>query len=139
MGLRPEGKTMGTQENIDLVRRGYEAFSSGDMTTLGPLFAKDAVWSTPGSGAVAGVSNGRDAILARFGELFTRSHGTLTVNVTELMAADGRVVALQHVHGERDGKVLDENQVNVFTVEDGVVREVEQFLPDSAADDAFWE
>src|SRR3954469_9242517 len=106
MGLRPEGKTMGTQENIDLVRRGYAAFSSGDMTTLGPLFAEDAVWNSPGTGPISGPSKGRDGILATFGELFTRSHGTFTVNLTELMGADSRVVALQHAHGERDGKVL---------------------------------
>jgi uncharacterized protein len=139
MSLRPEGKTMGTQENIDLVRRGYEAFSTGDMTTLGPLFAEDAVWNSPGTGAISGPSEGRDAILATFGEIFTRSHGTFTVNVTEFMGGDDRVVALHHVHGERDGKVLDEDQVNVFMIEDGVVREVQQFVHDSAADDAFWE
>ena len=130
---------MGTQENIALVRRGYDAFSSGDMATLGQLFAEDAVWNSPGTGVISGPSEGRDAILATFGELFTRSNGTFTVKATEFMGGDQRVVALHHVHGERDGKVLDEDQVNVFTIEDGVVHEVQQFVADSAADDAFWE
>jgi ketosteroid isomerase-like protein len=130
---------MGTQENIALVRRGYDAFSSGDMTTLGQLFAEDAVWNSPGTGVISGRSEGRDAILATFGELFTRSNGTFKVNVTEFMGGDQRVVALHHAHGERDGKVLDEDQVNVFMIEDGVVHEVQQFVADSAADDAFWQ
>ena len=49
---------MGTQENIALVRRGYDAFSSGDMATLGQLFAEDAVWNSPGTGVISGRERG---------------------------------------------------------------------------------
>lgn len=45
---------MGAQEDAALVRRGYEAFSTGDMDTLRELFAEDAVWHTGGSGPLAG-------------------------------------------------------------------------------------
>ena len=34
---------MGAKENADLVRRGYEAFSAGDMTALTDLFS----WKMP--------------------------------------------------------------------------------------------
>ena len=37
---------MGAQEDVALVRRGYEAFSAGDMDTLRDLFTEDAVWRT---------------------------------------------------------------------------------------------
>ncbi|GGI03263.1 hypothetical protein GCM10007170_46820 [Arthrobacter liuii] len=33
---------MGTTENVDLVRRGYEAFNAGDMTSLSEMFAEHA-------------------------------------------------------------------------------------------------
>jgi ketosteroid isomerase-like protein len=39
---------MGSGDNADLVRRGYAAFSTGDMATLSELFASDAVWHVPG-------------------------------------------------------------------------------------------
>jgi ketosteroid isomerase-like protein len=34
---------MSAQDNLELVRRGYTAFSTGDMATLSGLFAEDAV------------------------------------------------------------------------------------------------
>ena len=33
--------------NEDLIRRGYDAFSSGDMDTLRELFHPDIVWHAP--------------------------------------------------------------------------------------------
>jgi ketosteroid isomerase-like protein len=34
--------------NEDLIRRGYDAFSRGDMDTLRALFHPDIVWHAPG-------------------------------------------------------------------------------------------
>jgi hypothetical protein len=59
---------MGSADNADLVRRGYAAFSTGDIAALSELFADDAVWHVPGSGSLSGAKHGRDAILMFFGE-----------------------------------------------------------------------
>ena len=67
---------MGPQENAELVRRGYAAFSTGDMATLNELFTEDAVWHVPGSGPMSGPKKGRGAILAYFGEIMTGTAGT---------------------------------------------------------------
>ena len=40
--------------NEDLVRRGYEAFATGDMATLNEFFADDVVWHAPGRNELAG-------------------------------------------------------------------------------------
>src|ERR1017187_9647570 len=79
---------MGSEENANLVRRGYAAFSTGDMATLSGLFADDAVWHVPGSGSLSGAKRGRDAILAFFGELFTRSGGTIKVTLHDVIGGD---------------------------------------------------
>ena len=34
--------------NEDLIRRGYDAFSRGDMDTLRELYHPDIVWHAPG-------------------------------------------------------------------------------------------
>jgi ketosteroid isomerase-like protein len=129
---------MGAQENLELVRGGYAAFSTGDMATLNGLFAEDAVWHTAGSGVMSGPRHGRDAILAYFGELMARSGGTFTVTLLDLAGSDERVYALQHTHGEREGKVIDRDAVNIFHVSDGVVTEVGEFFQDTEESDAFW-
>jgi ketosteroid isomerase-like protein len=129
---------MSVDGNIELVRSGFAAFSTGDMATLNGLFAEDAVWNMAGSGVISGPKQGRDAILAFFGELMERSNGTFTVNLLDLAASDQGVYALQHAHAEREGKVIDRDAVNVFHIRDGVVTEVTEFFQDTGETDAFW-
>ena len=47
-----------TDANEELVRQGYAAFASGDMETLGSLYAPDAVHVATGSSPVAGSTAG---------------------------------------------------------------------------------
>jgi len=126
------------QENVELVKRGYAAFSAGDMATLNDLFADDAVWNSAGSGVMSGPKQGRGAILAYFGELMTRSGGTFGVNLLDIVGGDEHVFALQHSHAEREGKVIDQNAVNVFHIVDGVVQDVQDFYRDTKLTDDFW-
>src|SRR5256885_1865986 len=50
---------MGADENLAIVRRGYEAFKKGDMETLTELFDEGAGWHAPGRGSLAGDHGGR--------------------------------------------------------------------------------
>ncbi|MET3922781.1 nuclear transport factor 2 family protein [Arthrobacter sp. UYEF20] len=129
---------MGTVENAELVRRGYEAFSAGDMATLSEIFAEDAVWHVAGNGALSGRKEGRDAILAYFGELGTRSEGKLKVTVQDIVAGDNHTVALQHNKAESNGRTLDTDGAIAFQVRDGKIAEGREFFADTAQGDAFW-
>lgn len=129
---------MGSQENAALVRRGYEAFIAGDMATLNELFAEDAVWHVPGSGELSGAKQGREAIMGFFGELMTRSSGTLKVTLRDVIGGEDHTIGLNGNHAERNNKVLDQDAVLVFQLRDGRVREVQQFFEDTAATDEFW-
>jgi hypothetical protein len=70
---------------------------------------------------MSGPKQGRDAILGFFGEVAARSGGTFSATLLDLQGGDERVYTLQHLHGERDGKVPDQDDVNVFTVVNGKV------------------
>ena len=79
-----------TDANEDLVRRGYQAFSEGDMETLSSLYAPDAVHVATGNSPVSGEYRGVDAILAYYGTLFELSDGTFwsgSANVVVTLAA----------------------------------------------------
>jgi ketosteroid isomerase-like protein len=129
---------MGTAENVELVRRGYEAFNAGDMATLSDLFAEDAVWHAAGSGVLSGTKEGRDAILAYFGELGARTQGSFQANVQEIVGGEKHTVAIQQTHGEGNGKTLDMPTVVTFVVRDGKVAEGREFFQDTAKADDFW-
>lgn len=129
---------MGTQENVELIRRGYEAFDAGDVATLRELFAEDAVWYVAGNGVLSGTKHGREAILAYFGELATRSNGSFKVTVQELIGGDNHIVGLQHNHAETNGKTLDTDGALTFQIRDGKITEGREFFDDTAQGDAFW-
>ncbi len=48
-----------------------------------------------------------------------------------------RVVAIERIHAESQGKRVDEMNVNVFVVNDGLVHEVIEFSRDTAKNDEF--
>ena len=129
---------MGSQENAELVQRGYAAFSAGDMATLNELFTDDAVWHVPGSGPMSGPKKGRGAILAYFGEIMTGTAGTATVTVQDVIGGDDHTIGLHHNHAERHNKVNDQDAVLVFKIRDGRVTEVQEFHEDTARSDEFW-
>jgi ketosteroid isomerase-like protein len=130
---------MGTAEDVELVRRGFAAFSAGDMATMTELLADDAVWYVPGSGSLSGTKRGRDEILSFFGELATRSGGTLVVTLDEVIGGDNHTVALNRNKASRDGRTLEQNAVIVFQLRDGRVAEARQFFEDTASNDEFWD
>ena len=60
---------MTADENAAIIRRGYAAFNSGDMSGLTEIFDKGAVWHVPGRSSLANDYQGRDAAFAYFGRL----------------------------------------------------------------------
>jgi ketosteroid isomerase-like protein len=130
---------MGATDDVEVVRRGYAAFSAGDMATLNELFTDDAVWHVPGTGTLSGSKQGRDAILSFFGQLMSQSGGTLKVMLDDVVGGDDHTVAMSRNQAARDTRTLDQQAVIVFTLRDGRVTEARQFFDDTALNDAFWD
>jgi ketosteroid isomerase-like protein len=129
---------MGSEENAALVRRGYEAFSAGDMDTLIGLFTEDARWHAAGNGAISGVKQGRDEILAYFGELGSRSNGSMKVTVEDIAVGDRYTVGVHSASAERNGKTMDQRQAILFTISDGKITEGVEMAEDTAVVAEFW-
>ena len=129
---------MGAQENADLVRRGYKAFSAGDMDTLTTLFSDDAIWHVTGHAGLAGDKKGRDQVFGYFGELVSGSGGTLKITLHDVIGGTDHTIGLHHDDAERNGRVLDHNVVLIFHIDNDQITEVWEFHEDQAANDAFW-
>jgi ketosteroid isomerase-like protein len=122
----------------ELVRRGYDAFSTGDMQTLREVLSPDIVWHSPGRSQLAGDYGGVDAVLGFFGRTMELTGGTFRVDVHDVVAKDEHVVGLHAVTAEREGRTLRDQNVLVFHVRDGRASEVWQFWADQYAADAFF-
>lgn len=124
--------------NEELVRRGYEAFLSGDMATLNDLFADDIVWHAPGRNQLAGDYRGKEEVLATFAKVFELTGGTFKLEIHDVLANDTHAVVLAKATGEREGMKLDDNSVQVFHISDGKVTEQWLYPGDGYANDQFW-
>ena len=125
-------------DNATLVREGYGAFASGNMGLLAELFA-DAAWNHRNPDRFGGVKRGFDQIGAFFGESAQLTEGTLKVDPRAVLAEGDTVAVIAHMSGSRpDGRRLDDMQVHVFTIRDGRVATVDQYVGDPEAVEAFW-
>jgi ketosteroid isomerase-like protein len=124
--------------NEELVRRGYEAFGAGDMATLNELFADDIVWHAPGRNQLAGTYRGKDEVFGTFKKVAELSGGTFKLDIHAILADDEHAVVLARATGEREGRTLDDNSVQVFHIKDGKVTEQWLHPGDAHASDEFW-
>lgn len=130
---------MAEHEHIALVRRGYEAFSQGDMKTLSEIIAKDATHHVPGTHSLAGDCKGLDAILGYYQALGTESAGSFRVELQHLFA-DGRghVMSVHRGTAERAGKSLDAMGGIMFRIVGDKVTDLDECVEDLEAVDEFW-
>ena len=130
---------MGSDQNVAIMQRAYDAFNTGDMNTLTELFDESAVWHLPGRSSMADDYQGRDATLAYFGQLAQKTGGTFRAKLERLTAAgEDRVVGIQRSTAERDGKHLDVADCIVFQLKDGRVTDGREHFEDLYAWDEFW-
>jgi uncharacterized protein len=103
---------MSEQENKELIKRGYEAFSAGDLETVLSLFDDDIEWVQPGQSAVSGTFHGKTEVAEQFGRMAEKG---LTVRLDRLVAEGDTVVAITQVSaGGETGEDAD-----VFTIRNG--------------------
>lgn len=129
---------MSAAENEALVRRIFDSFARREGFALRGLFAEDAVWSVSGRGVMAGVSHGREEIFGFLGRLAKETNGTYGSELIDVLASDERAAALYRARGTRGERTLELDQVLLFTIEDGLVREVVALPSDSDAFEEFW-
>jgi uncharacterized protein len=136
--LRPP-RRRDAEGDAALIRRAYRAIAKQDLYLLRTLFTDDAVWRVPGESVVAGTHEGPEAIAEMFGKLRDKTDGTVWLDLHDVAASRDHVVALQRVRARRNTRTLEAQQLVVFHVHGGMIREV--WGPVSmtqSKDDAFW-
>ena len=116
---------MSAQGNAEAMRKGYEAFSRGDMDALrNELFSPDIVWHQGGRNQTSGDYRGTDAVLGLFGKLSELTDGTFQVEVHDVLASEEHAVVLARVRAQRAGKTLEHGEYShVCHLQDGKLSE----------------
>jgi len=125
--------------DVDVVRRVYAAFATGDLEELEQCFARDAVWHEPGNNIYSGDRMGwpeiRDEVFALLGPL---SRGAFRAELVDIAVGQEYVVAIHRGQGEHNGRILDSLSFQVFRVVRGRIQEVWSNYANQAEVDAFW-
>lgn len=130
---------MAEHPHAALIRKGYEAFSRGDMDTLRGMMTSDCTQHVPGSHGLSGDFKGVEAVLGYYGQLAAQTDGTFRVELQQLFV-DGRghVMSVHRVTGERAGRKLDQAGGIVFRLLGDKITDLDECFEDPAATDAFW-
>jgi len=122
-----------------LIRRGYDAFSRGDMDALRGMMTGDCTHHVPGSHPLSGDFKGLDSITDMYGRLFSETAGTLQVELRNVLV-DGRghAVAMHRSTAVRKGKHLEEDGCIVFRIVGDKITDLDECVQDMDTSDDFW-
>jgi uncharacterized protein len=121
-----------SQENVDLVRRVYEADDRGDLTAVFAAYDPEIEWHVPG---LASPELGFDPVyvghdgVRTFWRLWLSAWETTTFDYHEFIDAGEHVVVVQSQRnrGRTSGIELEWNFAQVWTIQDAKVVRVEFF------------
>lgn len=130
---------MAEHPNAALVRKGYEAFTRGDMDALRGLMASDCTHHIPGSHLLSGDHKGQDAIIGVYQRLFEETAGTFRVELSHI-CVDGRghAVAVHHYTAERGGRRIEQNGCLVFRIVGDRITDIDECQEDLEKESEFW-
>ena len=125
---------MNAQQNLEAVKRAYEAFGRGDIDGVLGTLHEDVEWVTPGPDDLptAGKRRGHQAVR----EFFTTMSATFEVQRFEprTFVADGDTVVVLGGDTARmnaTGALIEESWAHAFTFRDGKVVQFYEYLDTS--------
>ncbi len=127
-----------THPNAELMRAGYEAYSRGDIASLGDAFRDDFVYHFAGRSPLAGDYHGLPAVIEFWTRQLELTAGDFRVVPERILADDETGIALVRVSGARGARRLDAPGVNVIRFQGGKAAEYWSYAYDQYAVDEFW-
>ena len=125
--------------NEDVVRETFAAFGRGDVDAAQKHWAEDIRFHVPGRNPRAGDYEGIEQVRQFYAGLAEDvTGGTVSSELHDVLANDEHAVALMTTRGERAGKQLTYNTVNVYHFRDGKITEMWSYPADQYAVDEFW-
>ena len=100
-------------ENSDALKRGYEAFNSGDVEALGEIYEDDVRWEGPNTEGVpmSGVYEGKDAVLQALGRI-PEDFEQFRVSPDELVEQGDTIVVLSTSKAARNPETTSSSPVS---------------------------
>jgi ketosteroid isomerase-like protein len=123
--------SMTEQQNIEIVKRGYEAFGRGDINGVLALCAENVEWvsSGPSELPTAGIRRGREQV-AQFFKAVDQVFEIQRFEPKQFIAQGDQVVVLgdDTAKVKATGKVLTEEWAHAFAIRDGKIAAFREYI-----------
>jgi ketosteroid isomerase-like protein len=114
-------------DRVDLVRRAYEAFGTGDIPTVASMLA-ETEWHEAEGMPYGGVFNGADEIFSKvLGPIAQDVEGFQATPEELLPVGDDRVITLGQYTGKGASGPVDVRYAHLWTVREDKIVKFEQF------------
>jgi ketosteroid isomerase-like protein len=112
-----------SEENVNILRQGYDAFNRGNIDTVMGLMDPNIEWQEPDVEGLPqrGTHHGPDAVANNVFGPVAENWDDFQVVPEEFLDADDRVIVLGHFQGrgKATGRTLDAPYAHVWTLRDG--------------------
>ncbi|WP_422038378.1 nuclear transport factor 2 family protein [Roseibium sp.] len=125
------------EDNIKVVQDFFAAYGAGDLEGIAAVMDADVKWHIPGRHPLSGTKNGRDEVLAFFGQLGVAGFKAEPIYFG---ADETHVVDIHRGWSNADGKPnVDTTWALVYRIENGKIVEATNLSADQdAANTFFW-
>jgi len=118
-------------ENVDVLKKGFDAFNQGDVDTVQETFGDDITWQGPNTEEVPGGGkfDGKDKVIEMLGT-FQDDWENFQAVPDEFIDAGDTVVVLGHIQGKHkeSGKDLKTPFVHVWRMSDGKANRIQALI-----------
>lgn len=128
------------QSPLEVVSSFMNAIQTGDGARAVSLIDSLVQWDQPGNNRLSGIRKNKKEVLALFHAFKDLSAGTIKLTEVKTLSVNGNSVACQlHWNAVQPvGKVLNIDNIDVYTVVNGKIRNVVIYSADLKLEDDFW-
>ncbi|MFH1373832.1 MAG: nuclear transport factor 2 family protein [bacterium] len=127
------------ERNEELIRRLYRSLADGKFDEYYQYLSDDITYYAAGDCFASGVHKGKEQLRKIGYTTFKETNGTHRVELKQIVATDSHVAVIDKWTATRKEKTIDMDNLIVYTVENGMVREIREFIGDEKIHDEFWE
>lgn len=126
-------------QTLQVVSEFVNAVQQMNQEKLGALLHPSIEWDQPGNHRFSGVKRSSAEVFQMVGGMFEISQNTFALTDIRILAVNGNSAACAlHFKATRPGAVLDTDNIDVYTVEDGQITRAKVYVTDPGQEDTFW-
>lgn len=125
---------------VEVMKEFFDAYRDHNREKVASLFHPEVIWNQPGSNRLAGIKKSREEVMAMGKLMGELSAKTIQLAEIKILNANGNSVAclLRWTAAQPTGNILNVENVDVYTIENGKIVNVKIYSSDLRQEDRFW-